>query len=55
MTGLRLFLRGNRYEVAGFAVLALGVLIASAGLVLRLANAGIPDACWAQGPGRPAA
>lgn len=51
MTTLRLFLRGNRYEMVGVAVLAIVVLGVAGGLVGRLATAGIPDACWAGGPG----
>lgn len=51
MTSLRLFLRGNRYEMAGVLVLAIVVLGLAGGLVGRLASAGIPDACWASGPG----
>lgn len=51
MTSLRLFLRGNRYEMAGVAVLAIVVLGVAGGLVGRLASAGIPEACWTSGPG----
>jgi ABC-type transport system involved in multi-copper enzyme maturation permease subunit len=51
MTSLRLFLRANRFELAGVILLAIGVLVVSGGLVARLAGAAIPQACWTHGPG----
>jgi ABC-type transport system involved in multi-copper enzyme maturation permease subunit len=53
VTTFRLFLRANRYEMVGLAVLAVAALGVAGSLVARLALAGIPDACWDGGTGGP--
>jgi hypothetical protein len=50
VTGVRLFLRANRVEIAGVVLLTLLVLGVAGGLVVRLASAGIPNACWIGNP-----
>jgi ABC-type transport system involved in multi-copper enzyme maturation permease subunit len=50
VSALPVILRSHRFEFAGFLVVILATFVVAGGLVIRLAAAGIPTACFNAGP-----